>query len=246
MSLSTLQTVDGLALAGRTWLVDGRPRAAVVLAHGFSASKDEADVVRVAGALQAAGFDVVSYDARGHGASEGECTLGDLERHDVAAAVDAARLLSDRVVLVGASMGAIAVLRHAADDREISGVVSVSSPVAWRVPRTARSLLAAGVTRTSVGRRFVARHQKLRIAARWTNPEPPGRLASRITAPLAVVHGQRDRFISPREAVELYSEAAGPCRLELVPHMGHAFDGVAVPVIVDCVDWCLARNDHTG
>ena len=137
-------------------------------------------------------------------------------------------------------------LRHAADDREISGVVSVSSPVAWRVPRTARSLLAAGVTRTSVGRRFVARHQKLRIAARWTNPEPPGRLASRITAPLAVVHGQRDRFISPREAVELYSEAAGPCRLELVPHMGHAFDGVAVPVIVDCVDWCLARNDHTG
>src|SRR5204863_297146 len=83
------QTVDGLALAGRTWLVDGRPRAAVVLAHGFSASKDEADVVRVAGALQAAGFDVVSYDARGHGASEGECTLGDLERHDVAAAVDA-------------------------------------------------------------------------------------------------------------------------------------------------------------
>ena len=75
---------------------------------------------------------------------------------------------------------------------------------------------------------------------------PPGRLASRITAPLAVVHGQRDRFISPREAVELYSEAAGPCRLELVPHMGHAFDGVAVPVIVDCVDWCLARNDHTG
>ena len=77
------------------------------------------------------GFDVVSYDARGHGRSTGESTLGDLEQHDVAAAVALARTRSSDVVLVGASMGAIAALRYAATDPELRGVVAVSCPARW-------------------------------------------------------------------------------------------------------------------
>ena len=243
MTDARLRTSDGFLLAGRSWTASGSRRAAVVLAHGFSASKDQPAVVAVAEALQHAGYDVVCYDARGHGASEGDCTLGDLERHDVAAAVAEARLHSEQVVLVGASMGAIAVLRYAVSDPGVAGVVSVSSPAGWRIPRTARSLLAAGLTRTAMGRRLAARHMRLRISPRWTNPEPPASLAARLTCPLAVIHGERDRFISPHEAAALYSFAAGPRHLRLVPGMGHAFEAPAIPVICESVDWVLRAGD---
>ena len=95
--------------------------------------------------------------------------------------------------------------------------VSLSSPAAWRVPRTARSLLAAGLTRTAPGRWVAARRLKLRISPRWSNPEPPGRLAARLACPLAIVHGDSDRFISASEADALYSSAAGPRCLHVVP-----------------------------
>ena len=242
MSQGELHTSDGFILAERSWSPSSPPRGAVVLAHGFSASKDEPAVVAVAEALRDAGLHVVSYDARGHGQSEGDCTLGDLERLDVAAAVASARLHSPRIVLVGASMGAIAVLRYAVTDADLAGVVSVSSPAAWRVPRTARSLLAAGLTRTAPGRWVAARRLKLRISPRWSNPEPPGRLAARLACPLAIVHGDSDRFISAREADALYSSAVGPRCLHVVPGMGHAFEPAAIPAIVESVDWILAMS----
>ena len=120
VAATTLTTVDGIRLAAHTHCV-AAPRGSVVVAHGFTASATHADVEALAGALGAAGYDVVTYDARGHGDSEGQCTLGDLERHDVAAAVQATNPASGPVVLVGVSMGAIAVLRHAAEQSE-SGV----------------------------------------------------------------------------------------------------------------------------
>ena len=106
-------------------------------------------------------------------------TLGDLERHDVAAAVDAARDRSDRVVLVGASMGAIAALRYAAATDDLAGVVSVSCPARWRLPRNLRGVAAAGLTRTRVGRALASRWMGVQVAPRWTEPGAPGRAGAR-------------------------------------------------------------------
>src|SRR3954469_2238102 len=141
---TTLRTEDGLHLPARWWHAD-HARAVVVLVHGFTASKDDPAVGAVAERMRAAGYDVISYDARGHGASAGLSTLGDMERHDVAAAVDAARPRGMPLILVGASMGAIAVLRHAAECEGLAGVVTVSSPSRWELPRNWRSVLAAGL-----------------------------------------------------------------------------------------------------
>src|SRR5256714_8117 len=127
-------TTDDVVLPGRRWVRTDAPRAAVVLVHGFTASANAPAVCDVAEALHADGVDVVCYDARGHGTSEGHSTLGDLERHDVAAAVEAARERNDRVVLGRASMGAIAAFRYAAHADGLAGVVSVSCPAEWRPP----------------------------------------------------------------------------------------------------------------
>src|SRR5438876_160050 len=141
--------------AARTWQA-ASPRAAVVLIHGFSATAEHLHVGGLATLFHERSLDVISYDARGHGGSGGESTLGDLEQHDVAAAVDVARVRADRVVLVAASMGAIGALRHAVTDPTLAGVVSVSCPARWRLPRNARGILSAGLTRTWVGRVMTA------------------------------------------------------------------------------------------
>ena len=238
---SVLRTEDGLDLPVRWWYAE-TPRATVVLVHGFTASKDHPDVVAVADHLRASGFDVVSYDARGHGESAGESTLGDLERHDVAAAVGAAGARGLPVVLLGASMGAVAVLRYAAQADAYSGVVTVSAPSRWEVPRTLRSLLAIVLTQTRPGRKLTARRLGARVATRWTWASPPAVLVESINAPLAIIHGARDRFILPRAARELYALANEPRRLEVVPGMGHAFDAIGTPAIEHAVDWILDQS----
>ncbi|MBV8303296.1 MAG: alpha/beta fold hydrolase [Acidimicrobiia bacterium] len=240
--MTMLTTSDGIELAARSWSASGEPRASVVLVHGLAATKDNPELVAVATALADRGFEVLTYDARGHGESGGICTLGDLERYDVAAAVARAELSGLPVVVVGASMGGIAVLRHAADDPSLAGVVTVSSPADWRLHGSPGTILLAGMIRTRLGRAFAARLFRVRLSPHWTYPESPRALAGRVTSPLAVVHGERDHFIPTREATGLFSASGGERRLFLVPRMGHAFHPEAVPVICEAVDWALAAS----
>jgi len=239
-------TADGVLLAGERRLAAGTPRAVVVVVHGFSASADHPEVRALADRLHANTIDVLTYDARGHGRSAGMSTLGDLELHDVAAVVDVARLRIDRVVLVGASMGAIAALRYAAGRDDLAGVVSVSCPARWRLPRNARGVIAAGMTRTRLGRAVAARFLRVRVARRWANPDPPVALVSRVRVPLALVHGTADRFIPTDDARRLRAAAHPPCRLDVVTGMGHGFDATGASVIADAVEWTLALASQEG
>jgi pimeloyl-ACP methyl ester carboxylesterase len=239
MPAPSLLTSDGVRLTGRRWDSLLQSRATVVIVHGFSASSQCPNVEGLAEALHEDGFDIISYDARGHGTSEGESTLGDHEQHDVAAAVELAREHTGDVVLVGASMGAIAALRYAATDPLLAGVVTVSCPSRWRLPRNVRGVLAAAMTRTGVGRRLTSRLCRVRVASRWTNPEPPAALVPRVKAPFAVVHGTEDRFIPVRDAVELHDAATGPSRLDVVAGLGHAFEPPSIDAVRRAVAWAL-------
>jgi pimeloyl-ACP methyl ester carboxylesterase len=232
-------TSDGVELATRTWPGGGPIRGIVVLVHGFAAGKDERNVVALAQRLSARGLDVMAYDARGHGESGGMCTLGDLEARDVAAAVAWAGDRDSRIVLVGASMGGIAVLRHAATGPDVTGLVVVSSPAEWRLPWTVRAFVTAGLTRTRAGRWVAARRLQVRVHPVWTSAEPPRALVARVTSPLAIVHGYRDRMIPPRAALDLHINDGQDRRLVLVPDMGHAFDPVGHAEICQAVDWIL-------
>ena len=172
-----LETGDGVELATRRWPVSERARAVVVLAHGLTANKDDARVVALASELHRQGFEVIAYDSRGHGQSGGQCTLGDLERHDVAAVVAWARTRNRSVILVGVSMGAVGVLSYAATANDLTGVVTVSSPGEWRLPLRIRSMITVSLARTRTGREFARRRMGVRIAP-WTSPESPRRSSS--------------------------------------------------------------------
>lgn len=216
--------------------------AVVVIVHGFTAHRHEANVVAIAEALRRENYAVVVGDLRGHGESGGLSTLGDQERFDVAEMVRIARTLHDRVVVIGASMGAIATLRYAADDAGLAGAVTVSCPARWQL-RTLRTAVAAVVTQTAIGRRLLARRIGVRVAEKWTRSEAPEVVAARVTCPLAIVHGLADRFMPALEASRLRSRVLGPHRLDLVPAMGHAFDAIGRSTIVAAVAWCLVTSD---
>jgi pimeloyl-ACP methyl ester carboxylesterase len=236
----TLTTTDGCSLVARQLVTDATPLGAAVIVHGFSASSECPNVLALGHALHDEGFDVVTYDARGHGGSGGESTLGDREAHDVAAAVAVARERTPRVVLVGASMGGIATLRYAVTDPDLAGAVVVSCPSRWRLPRSARGIAAAAMTRTGVGRSITARMCGVRVTRRWTNPAPPIQLAAQLRIPVAYLHGTRDRFISVRDARELALATPEPRRLVIVPGMGHAFSPEAIGPVREAVRWALA------
>jgi len=245
-----VRTVDGVRLSARVQPPGGDPAhpdhtgVAVVVVHGFSAHAEERNVHAVVSALSDAGFTAVTYDARGHGASGGETTLGVLEQHDVAAAVDLARSYARRVVLVGTSMGAIAVLRHAAEATDdVVGVVTVACPAEWKLPRNVRGVIAALLTQTRWGRRVAHTRLGVRIAPSVERGAPPMQVARRIAIPVAVVHGDADPFIATSAAELLHANVPGPSQLIVVEGLAHAFEpaGRVTPAILQAVDWVLTQ-----
>lgn len=240
-----LVTADAVRLHACRWRAIGSPRATAVIVHGFAASSTEPRVVAVAEHLTRAGIDVVGYDARGHGSSGGEATLGDLERLDVAAAAAAAE--TGPVVLIGASVGAIAALRHAASaPGTVSGMVTVSCPARWRLPRNARGLTSAVMTQTVPGRWAARRFVGVRIARDIRRPAPPVELVAYVGAPLAIIHGRADPFIAPADATILHAAARDPRRIDLVDNMGHAFEAPSIDPILNALDWILGAASPTA
>lgn len=232
-----LTTEDRVLLRG--WLHEAeRPvRGAVVLVHGFSGRGDAPVIQAHAQALAADGRDVLVYDARGHGASGGRCTLGAEERHDVAAAVRFAVRRHEDVTVVAESAGATAALGHAVETGGVTGLVTVGAPSSWKMKLTLRALAAAVLTRTGPGVAAARRWLRVEVDPRMRLPAPPTDMAGRLRIPLAVVHGLDDPFIPPREGEQLHAAAGGPRRLELVHGMGHGFGEASVRAVRDAVAW---------
>src|SRR5262249_17125916 len=108
--------------------------------------------------------------------------------------------------------------------------------------RSVRGILAAGMTRPGPGRRLTSRLVGVRVANRWTKPEPPLALVPRLRVPFAIVHGTDDRFIPVRDAVELHEAAPGPTPIDIVPGLGHAFEAPWSDAGRRSVSWVLERD----
>jgi len=121
-------TPDGVKISG--WLLESRGRdATIIYSHGLFRSRRE--LLQRAVDLWRLGYGALLYDARNHGESGHSITsLGYNERLDVQGAIrylqDSVHT-SDRIVLLGVSMGAAADLLAAAEEPSVSAVISDSS-----------------------------------------------------------------------------------------------------------------------
>lgn len=189
---------DGLRLhAWYAHAADGAPT--LVWSHGNGGNI--ADRAGVLGALRARGLNVLAYDYRGYGRSQGSPSEDGVYR-DVLAAYDGeiARGVPDsRIVCFGESLGG-AVSIYLASQRRCAGVVVVSTFTTLRA--VARShfgplgLLAGG------------RFDSLRRVAT-------------LSAPLFVAHGERDEVVPFALGEELYGAAPEPKRFLAIASARH-------------------------
>ncbi len=225
-----LRAADGTRLAGS--YLPGPPGTdlAVLLAHGFAANRRKPAYARLADALATRG-PVLSLDLRGHGRSGGRCTWGQREALDVAAGVAWLQAVGHpRVVTLGLSMGATAVLYAAAQGAPVAAVIAVSGP-AWIRDRAATPALERLET---TWRRPLRRHL-LRLVLGvdlvdprdWQAPDHPVQSAGTLGVPLLVVHGQDDAYFPMGDAEALHAAAGPSAVLWREPAgFGHAEDGL--------------------
>jgi pimeloyl-ACP methyl ester carboxylesterase len=230
-------TADGVRIAGTRLeridrsggIPDDAGEPAVVLAHGLMGWHRKPRFARF-GEVLARRFPVYAFDFRGHASSEGVCDYGGREVHDVEAIVAKARDDGHpRVVTIGTSMGAIAVLRHAALIGGVDAVVSISSLAYWDWHDGARSRAARAMrarTATASGRRML-RAWGVRLPDTWETPASPEEVVGMIApAPVVFVHGRNDHMFGVDHAMRLYEAAREPKRLLLGSRFGHAEDGL--------------------
>ncbi len=122
----TVRTTDGLGLKG--WFIPGKRGETVIVLHGYTASKYNTEYIKpVVEILAKHGYNVVVYDHRAHGDSEGDITtLGYKEVDDLSRVIDwliEEKRISGKIGLIGYSMGgAITLKALAVEDRIAAGV----------------------------------------------------------------------------------------------------------------------------
>jgi len=201
---------------------EGESDRIVIFLHGHGGSMDP-DVQYVP-ALHAAGFNVLMFDFRAHGRSDGRMsTIGYLERQDVLGAVDFVRAKSiERIGLLGFSMGGIAAMLTAPICPNVRAVVSDSGPARMRTTLTVWTW-ERGVPRWlgAVLAWLTLAATSLRVGANQFRYEPVrwvGRIAPR---PILFIHGGRDPYIPPADFDALVAAANEPKQVWRVPEAGH-------------------------
>lgn len=197
-------------------------RGTVVFLHGIGDNRGGA--AGVVGRFAALGFDVVAYDSRAHGESEGEaCTYGFREKADLRRVLDA--LAPGPVVAVGASLGGAVALQAAAEDTRIRTVVAaevfsdLTTVARERAPAILPDVLIEKALRIAETRGSFAVGQISPAAA-----------ATHIRVPVLLIHGDRDTATPPAHSQRIYANLKGPRRLVLVAGAGHneSLSGAAI------------------
>ena len=213
----------GLTLRG--WWIPGTRHQTVVMVHGWTSSRREP--MGKAGYLLDAGYNVLVFDLRGHGQSDGDyTTLGFAEPDDVAAAVGFARSRDPGpIALLGYSMGGAVAVETAARNASVAAVIEDSGYGSLDNVFRAGFQRLTGLPAVPFGLPLVAIGQvDLRMQLSSVRPVAD---AARLHKPLLAIVGTADQVVPPGEGFDIYRAAPGPKQLLVVPGAGHV-DGYRV------------------
>ncbi len=197
----------------------------VILAHGYLSNKKSRTNVELSKKLNKAGISTLAFDIYGHGESE-----GDIERLTITKAVDNVLAVYDfaksrgykRIGLSGSSFSGIVSL-IAATKREFSAL-SLKCPVfdskrLWdrrHGKKKIESWRKKGYL-VQFGKRW--RYEAYEDASQYDMK----RIASGITAPTLVIHGDKDRTVPISHAKDIINHVAGEKKLVIVKGADHFF-----------------------
>lgn len=220
---ASLLTEDGLRLAAWWMPAEGPASGTVVFLHGYGASKVQS--LSVAPFLHEAGYHVLAFDLRGHGASDGDhTTFGIDEAADARAAY---RYLAERgdpdlqrVAFFGWSMGGATALLAAESLPHVRAFV-VDSAFA-RLNNVVGNSLASltglppfPFSPLTIGFASI-------MTDRDVGDSEPARATGDLARPVLIIHGKADSLVRPDvDAIELQRAAGEHGELWLVPDADH-------------------------
>jgi fermentation-respiration switch protein FrsA (DUF1100 family) len=204
----------------------GDSAGTIVVLHGVK--KNRTDVIRTVLILRRAGFNVLVFDGRAHGHSEGKfVTYGYVERRDVESIIDwlvhQKTVDKARIGLAGESMGAAIALQVAVTSSCVRAVWADSPFASLR--RVAREYV----------RRITGLPGAVLTPVLWTTIQVAGyrgrfdvgmvdplSLAAQIKCPVFIVHGTADQLIDTAHSQNIYDALGGEKQLWLVEGARHA------------------------
>jgi len=209
-------TEDGLLLHG-WWLPAAEAKRNVIALHGHRGARHHC--VGIGAAMWRRGANVLLFDHRGRGSSEGELmSLGHFETADASAAVGYALSRAPGLPLgpIGYSMGAAVALLSATRDEHVGAVVA-DSPFA-----SERKLVRALLRRQAgpLHRPIVALSERL-LPYDPGEVDPLSQVAKIAPRACLFIHGLLDETCDPNDSVRLYAEAGEPKELWMLEGAGH-------------------------
>jgi alpha-beta hydrolase superfamily lysophospholipase len=198
------------------------PLGTVIVCHGVGANHSDIEVIHQV--LYEAGFQVFTFDFRGHGLSDGHTiTYGLKERMDVLGAYDACLARSDveadQLFALGVSMGGASLtlalpempkVKAAVLDSAFADLTSMVEHQFRFLPKSLRTAV------TQVARCFSWIETGADI-----NQLAPVRIMAKVEIPILIIHGDADRIVPVEHASVLHAAAESNSTIHIEPGSPH-------------------------
>lgn len=212
----------------------------IVLAHGFYNNKEVYLFKRMAEKLCST-YDILRFDFRGHGKSNGWFSWTCNEPLDLRTVISyAVDRGYKKIGVIGFSMGAATALIEASQNRNINSVIAVSSPYdVWKIDFRFWEKEMLNDLKLNLGMK--GKGKFIRPGNPFLPKLRPIDVIEKISpTPCLLIHGKKDWLIKPYHSKKLFEKAKDPKKLILLPNVGHAekiFDDNPDEFISACTDW---------
>ena len=215
---------DGLDLKG--WLIPSPGSTkTVVFAHGYRKNRLQSDVpaLPITQALVAEGYNVLMFDFRNSGESEGKLTsVGQYEVQDLLGAVDYMKSrpeISQQIVLFGFSMGASTAILAGAREPAVTAVIAAAPFADLKGYLSTNLSVWTDLPSVPFNQAFFMVVPAL-TGLRPETVSPVKEIVNLYTRPILLIHGEADEDI-PIENSELLQRTYPQAQLLRIPGAKH-------------------------
>jgi len=206
-----VRTSDGYTLRG--WFIDKGSDKTIIAIHGYTASKYEEEYMKpVIDMIARNGYNVVAFDFRAHGDSDGEITtLGLKEVEDYIRIIDWLKSVklnkAKKIGVIGYSMGGAVTIMLSARDKRINAAVADSPYIDIRSSGQKWIMRLKGVMKSLL---LLVYPLIVRLTASRARINIDDlimyKYASRIKIPFMIIAGRNDDLVALGEIRKFYNE----------------------------------------
>ncbi|MBU1122768.1 MAG: alpha/beta fold hydrolase [Candidatus Omnitrophota bacterium] len=211
----------------------------LVLAHGFFNSKDTYFFTKMS-RMFSKKYDVISFDFRGHGKSEGLFSWTAYEEKDLAAVIAYAKEKEyKKIGVIGFSLGGAITIIETSQNKDIDSIIIVSAPYDfWKIDYHFWEEEMINDLKLNIG--IKGEGKGVRPGNPFLQKTRPIDVIDKVKVPVFFVHGGKDWLIKPEHSRKLFDRANNPKSMHIVQDAGHSekiFDGYPSEFEKLCVDW---------